>query len=49
MVLHFIHDDQEKLKLLQAIKDDLKQGAPFVLVSAYGQRDGEELQNRLNI
>ncbi|MFD2922239.1 class I SAM-dependent methyltransferase [Halobacillus naozhouensis] len=49
LVLHFIDDDQEKLKLLRTIKDNLKSGAPFVLVSAYGDRDDAELHNRLNV
>ncbi|EJL23941.1 class I SAM-dependent methyltransferase [Brevibacillus sp. BC25] len=49
LVLHFIHDEQEKLKLLRAIKKHLKPGAPFVLVSAYGDLYDAELRNRLNI
>ena len=42
LVLHFIDDDREKLKLLKSIKDHLKSGAPFVLVTAYvfWMRDG---------
>ena len=49
LVLHFIDDDREKLKLLKSIKDHLKSGAPFVLVTAYGDRDDAELQDRLNV
>ncbi|MEK3915872.1 class I SAM-dependent methyltransferase [Paenibacillus sp. FSL H7-0331] len=49
LVLHFIDDVQEKLKLLGSIKAKLKSGAPFVLVSAYGNHDGSELQARLNV
>lgn len=49
LVLHFIDDVQEKLKLLGSIKDNLKSGAPFVLVSAYGDRDDAEFQDRLNV
>jgi len=49
LVLHFINNVQEKLKLLGSIKDKLKLGAPFVLVSAYGNRDDSELQARLNV
>ncbi|MED1917363.1 methyltransferase domain-containing protein [Bacillus thuringiensis] len=49
LVLHFINDVPEKLKLLRAIKEHLKPGAPFVLVSAYGDLDDAELRNRLNI
>lgn len=49
LVLHFIDDEQEKLKLLRIIKDNLKSGAPFVLVSAYGDRDSSELYDRINV
>jgi tRNA (cmo5U34)-methyltransferase len=49
LVLHFIDDVQEKLKLLGSIKDKLKPGAPFVLVSAYGNRGDSELQARLHV
>ncbi|WP_240420661.1 class I SAM-dependent methyltransferase [Paenibacillus periandrae] len=49
LVLHFIDDVQEKLKLLGSIKDKLKSGAPFVLVSAYGNNDESEFQARLNV
>jgi tRNA (cmo5U34)-methyltransferase len=49
LVLHFINNDQEKLKLLGSIKNHLKPGAPFVLVSAYGDRDSAELQDRINV
>ncbi|GGI46940.1 methyltransferase [Paenibacillus marchantiophytorum] len=49
LVLHFIDDIQEKLKLLRTIKDHMKEGAPFVLVSAYGERDSAELRDRLNV
>ncbi|GIN97276.1 hypothetical protein J6TS1_31460 [Siminovitchia terrae] len=43
LVLHFIDGEQEKLKLLKSIKGHLKHGAPFVLVSVYGDRDNAEL------
>jgi len=49
LVLHFITDEQEKLKLLRSIKDKLKPGAPFVLVSAYGDPADAELQDRINV
>ncbi|MEK5231819.1 class I SAM-dependent methyltransferase [Lysinibacillus sp. FSL K6-0232] len=49
LVLHFIEQWQEKLALLQTIHRQLKPGKPFVLVSAYGQRDSEELQDRIKI
>ncbi|MDQ0300506.1 tRNA (cmo5U34)-methyltransferase [Salibacterium salarium] len=49
LVLHFIHDEQEKQNLLTSIKNRLKPGAPFVLVSANGDLDSAELHNRLNV
>ncbi|WP_369900616.1 class I SAM-dependent methyltransferase [Bacillus manliponensis] len=49
LVLHFIEDMQEKLHLLKNIKNQLKPGAPFVLVSAYGDRESSELQDRINV
>lgn len=36
MVLHFVADDGEKLKVLSDIAARLKSGAPFVLVDAHG-------------
>ncbi|GKU77997.1 class I SAM-dependent methyltransferase [Paenibacillus sp. L3-i20] len=49
LVLHFINDVEEKLRLLKTIRDNLKSGAPFVLVSAYGDREDAELQDRMNV
>lgn len=49
LVLHFIYNIQEMLKLLRSIKNNLKEGAPFVLVSAYDDPDEAELQDRLNV
>lgn len=49
LVLHFIDDIKEKLKLLGNIKNHLKSGAPLVLVSAYGDPDSVELQDRINV
>ncbi|MUT65168.1 bifunctional 2-polyprenyl-6-hydroxyphenol methylase/3-demethylubiquinol 3-O-methyltransferase UbiG [Paenibacillus sp. NEAU-GSW1] len=49
LVLHFIDDREEKLKLLRTIKNQLKSGAPFVLVSAYGDRNDPEFQARMNV
>lgn len=49
LFIHFIEDVQEKLKLLGSIKDNLKSGAPFALVSAYGDRNDTEFQDRLNV
>ncbi|KAA0965685.1 class I SAM-dependent methyltransferase [Sporosarcina sp. ANT_H38] len=49
LVLHFIKDVQQKLELLRTIKDKLKPGAPFVLVTAYGDPAEAELQDRINV
>jgi tRNA (cmo5U34)-methyltransferase len=49
LVLHFIDNMQEKLELLKSIHAKLKPGSPFVLVSAYGDRDSTELKDRLNV
>ncbi|KOY80571.1 class I SAM-dependent methyltransferase [Lysinibacillus macroides] len=49
LVLHFIEEWQEKLALLQNIHGQLKPGKPFALVSAFGQRDSAELQDRIKI
>lgn len=49
LVLHFIKDVQQKLELLRTIKDKLKPGAPFVLVTAYGDPADAELQDRINV
>lgn len=49
LVLHFIADEHAKRKLLESIQGHLKPGAPFVLVSAYGDRGDAELQGRLNV
>ncbi|WP_155590800.1 class I SAM-dependent methyltransferase [Lysinibacillus cavernae] len=49
LVLHFIEDRQEKLNLLKNIHRQLKPGKPFVLACAYGERDSDELQDRIKI
>lgn len=49
LVLHFIDDVHEKLKLLRSIKNNMKSRAPFVLVSAFGDRNEAELHDRLNV
>ncbi|MCG7337402.1 class I SAM-dependent methyltransferase [Sporosarcina sp. ACRSM] len=36
LVLHFIADRQEKLRQLKAIRQCLKEGAPFVMATMYG-------------
>ncbi|CAH2715894.1 hypothetical protein BACCIP111895_03078 [Neobacillus rhizosphaerae] len=49
MVLHFIDDIQEKLRLLRNINNHLKPRKPFVLVSAYGDQDSAELHDRIDV
>lgn len=49
LVLHFIQDRQQKLKLLRNIHAQLKPGKPFVLACAYGERESDELQDRIKI
>ncbi|MEI4771051.1 methyltransferase [Psychrobacillus sp. FJAT-51614] len=47
LVLHFIHAYEEKLKTLQEIHSRLKNGAPFVLISKYGEPTSDEFKERL--
>lgn len=49
LVLHFIDNVQEKRELLKGIHAQLKPGAPFVLVTAYGDRESSELKDRLHV
>lgn len=49
LVLHFIEDRQQKLNLLHNIHAQLKPGKPFVLACAYGDRNSDELQDRIKI
>lgn len=49
LVLHFIHAYEEKLKTLQEIHARLKPGAPFVLVSKYGDPTSDEFQERIKL
>lgn len=44
LVLHFVPELPEKLALLKGIRSHLKAGAPFVLVSKYGDPQDEEFQ-----
>jgi tRNA (cmo5U34)-methyltransferase len=44
LVLQFLPDDGSKLKLLQSIAARLKPGAPFILVSLYGDKESTEFQ-----
>ncbi|MFF2754629.1 class I SAM-dependent methyltransferase [Psychrobacillus sp. NPDC058041] len=49
LVLHFIHSYEEKLKTLQEIHSRLKNGAPFVLISKYGDPTSPEFKERLKL
>ncbi|WP_223553749.1 class I SAM-dependent methyltransferase [Lysinibacillus sphaericus] len=49
LVLHFIDDDQEKLATLKEIANNLKPGAPFVLVSKYGQLGSLETELQFDL
>ncbi|MFJ3389097.1 MULTISPECIES: class I SAM-dependent methyltransferase [unclassified Lysinibacillus] len=49
LVLHFIQNDQEKLATLKEIANNLKPGAPFVLVSKYGQQGSLETELQFDL
>lgn len=49
LVLHFIHAYEEKLKTLQETYARLKNGAPFVLISKYGEPTSDEFKERLKL
>ncbi len=49
LVLHFIIGDQEKLATLKEIANNLKPGAPFVLVSKYGQPGSLETELQFDL
>jgi len=49
LVLHFIENRQQKLNLLHNIHAQLKPGKPFILACAYGDRNSDELQDRIKI
>ncbi len=42
LVLHFIQDNEDKLRLLKQIRARLKSDAPFVLAAMYGDRENPE-------
>lgn len=44
LVLHFVPELQDKLALLKELRSHLRVGAPFVLVSKYGDPQDEEFQ-----
>lgn len=49
LVLHFIQDYEEKLSTLKQIVHHLKPGAPFVLVSKYGQPGSLETELQFDL
>ncbi|MEK5233938.1 class I SAM-dependent methyltransferase [Lysinibacillus sp. FSL K6-0232] len=49
LVLHFIQDYKEKLTTLTAVARYLKPGAPFVLVSKYGQQGTVETELQFDL
>lgn len=49
LVLHFIESYDDKLATLKAISQHLKPGAPFVLVSKYGQLDSPETELQFDL
>ena len=49
LVLHFIESYEEKLTTLKAIARHLKPGAPFVLVSKYGQLGSTETELQFDL
>ena len=49
LVLHFIKSYEEKLATLKVIAQHLKPGAPFVLVSKYGQLGSSETELQFDL
>lgn len=49
LVLHFIESYEEKLATLKGIAKHLKSGAPFVLVSKYGQLHSAETELQFDL
>ena len=49
LVLHFVETIEEKLSLLKTVKENLKPGAPFVLVTMYGDQSKPEFDERMNL
>lgn len=44
LVLQFLPDDQAKLNLLMSVANRLKRGAPFILVSIYGDKQSTKFK-----
>lgn len=49
LVLHFVKTKEEKLSLLKTVKENLEPGAPFVLVTMYGDQNKPEFDERMNL
>jgi tRNA (cmo5U34)-methyltransferase len=49
LVLHFVETVEGKLSLLKKVKENLEPGAPFVLVSMYGNQSKPEFDERMNL
>jgi len=49
LVLHFVETKEEKLSLLKTVKENLSPGAPFVLVTMYGDQSQPEFDERMNL
>nr|WP_272508364.1 class I SAM-dependent methyltransferase [Paenisporosarcina quisquiliarum] len=49
LVLHFVETIEEKLSLLKTVRERLKPGSPFVLVSMFGDQSHPEFDERMNL
>ncbi|MET1014836.1 MAG: methyltransferase [Paenisporosarcina sp.] len=49
LVLHFVETIEQKRSLLNKVREYLKPGAPFVLVTMYGDRSKPEFDERMNL
>ncbi|MGB3259701.1 class I SAM-dependent methyltransferase [Paenisporosarcina sp.] len=49
LVLHFVETIEEKLSLLKTVRERLKPGSPFVLVSMFGDQSNPEFVERMNL
>lgn len=49
LVLHFVAQIEDKLALLKKLRSHLKQGAPFVMVSKFGDQEDPEFQELVSL
>ena len=49
LVLHFVETVEEKLSLLKTVKENLKPGAPYALVTMFGDQSKPEFDERINL